>query len=206
MATNYKDKIKKLLALAESPNENEAREALLKARELMARHKLTEADLNDDVSSQGVKNINTGITCSKRRNPWIIDLTSVIGENYCCKGYREHKYGKQTQYIGFVGLENDVEICVFAFKYSVDCVLSKTRELTEKYTKLGYNSDYIKRLCNSYGYGFVVGVEKATQNWGDEEFNSKASKLENMLPGTFSIGYSDGTKFDLKHRLETANN
>ena len=32
MATNIKDKIAKLLALAESPNENEARAALLKAR------------------------------------------------------------------------------------------------------------------------------------------------------------------------------
>ena len=35
-----KDKIAKLLALAASPNEKEAQEALLKARELMAKHKL----------------------------------------------------------------------------------------------------------------------------------------------------------------------
>ena len=40
MATNIKGKIAKLLALAESPNENEAKAALLKARELMAEHKL----------------------------------------------------------------------------------------------------------------------------------------------------------------------
>lgn len=33
---DIKDKISKLLALADSPNENEARAALLKARELMA--------------------------------------------------------------------------------------------------------------------------------------------------------------------------
>lgn len=37
---DYKDKIKKLLALAESPNENEAQAALLKARQLMAEHML----------------------------------------------------------------------------------------------------------------------------------------------------------------------
>ena len=36
MAVDYKDKIRKLIALAESPNEHEARDALLKARELMA--------------------------------------------------------------------------------------------------------------------------------------------------------------------------
>ncbi len=37
--TDIKGKIRHLLALAESPNENEARAALLKARELMAKHK-----------------------------------------------------------------------------------------------------------------------------------------------------------------------
>lgn len=45
MATNIKDKIAKLLALAESPNENEAKAALLKARELMAEHKLRPEDV-----------------------------------------------------------------------------------------------------------------------------------------------------------------
>ena len=41
---DYKDKIRKLLALAESPEEAEARAALLKARKLMAEHKLREED------------------------------------------------------------------------------------------------------------------------------------------------------------------
>ena len=42
---DYKDKIRKLLALAESPNEHEAKAALLKARQLMAEHKLSENDV-----------------------------------------------------------------------------------------------------------------------------------------------------------------
>lgn len=44
---DYKEKIRKLLALAESPNEHEARAALLKARQLMAEHKLSELDFQD---------------------------------------------------------------------------------------------------------------------------------------------------------------
>ena len=44
MDKDYRDKIRKLLALAESPNENEAKLALLKARQLMAEHKLTERE------------------------------------------------------------------------------------------------------------------------------------------------------------------
>ena len=35
MEKDYREKIKKLLALAESPNEHEAKAALLKAKELM---------------------------------------------------------------------------------------------------------------------------------------------------------------------------
>lgn len=44
---DYKDKIRKLLALAKSPEPEEAKLALLKARKLMAEHKLTERDLDE---------------------------------------------------------------------------------------------------------------------------------------------------------------
>lgn len=154
-------------------------------------------------------------------------MADIIGESYCCQGYRDHFRGKQTQHIGFIGLENDVDICVFAFKYAVDCILSKTKEMTEKYKRLEYSSEYIMRLCSSYGYGFAYGVKKAfdkqqqekpqewglvlvmpqevinaTQHLGNKEFGSKAAKKENISSNAFSIGYDDGSKFDLKHKLE----
>ena len=56
MDKDYKEKIRKLLALAESPNEHEARAALLKARQLMAEHKLTETELKD-VEKQQVREL-----------------------------------------------------------------------------------------------------------------------------------------------------
>ena len=89
MEMNYKAKIKKLLALAESPVEAEAQAALLKARELMAKHKLSERDLKD-VGKREVRDVELEITCSKRRDPWIVNLSGVIAENYCCQGYRRH--------------------------------------------------------------------------------------------------------------------
>lgn len=128
---DYREKIRKLLALAESPNEHEAKAALLKARQLMAEHKLTERDCKD-AEKQEVKDIRTDITCSKRRNPWIVHLSAVIGENYCCKGYRNRRYGEQTNYIGFIGLEDDVEVCVSIFKYAVDCVLSEIKRIKKE--------------------------------------------------------------------------
>ena len=60
--SDIKEKIRNLLALAESPEENEAKAALLKARELMAKHKLTEAELGE-AKKQAVKNVLTDVTC-----------------------------------------------------------------------------------------------------------------------------------------------
>lgn len=221
MATDYKDKIRKLLALAESPEEHEARAALLKARQLMAEHKLTEAELKD-VEKQEVKDILTDITCSKRRNPWIVNLSAVIGESYCCKGYRRHGYGEQTQHVGFISLEDDVEVCVAIFKYAVDCALSKIREI--KRENACYYSSYIKQQCDSYGFGFAMGVQKAfekqqeeneegwglvllmpkeveeaAQNWGKEEF--KARSQENISVNSYATGYREGMEFDPTKRL-----
>lgn len=61
---DYKDKIRKLLALAQSPEEAEAKAALLRARELMAQHKLTEADL-EEAKKQAVRDVKTDITEGK---------------------------------------------------------------------------------------------------------------------------------------------
>lgn len=219
---DYKDKIRKLLQLAESPNEHEAKAALLKARQLMAEHKLTEAELKD-VEKQAVKDIRTDITCSKRRNPWVIPLSAVIGENYCCKGYRNRRYGEQTNYVGFIGLEDDVEICVEIFKYAVDCVLAEVKRI--KKDNQCYYSSYVKKLCDSYGYGFANGVaeafkkqqeeneeqgwglvlvmpkevEEASQHLGHEAFRSRSQ--EDISGDMYAKGYYTGKEFDPTKRL-----
>lgn len=226
MEMNYKAKIKKLLALAESPVEAEAQAALLKARELMAKHKLSERDLKD-VGKQEVKDIELEITCSKRRDPWIVNLSGVIAENYCCKGYRRHSPGSQTQRLGFIGLEDDLEICAAVFKYAVDCVLAKIKEIKKEYKQHGYRADYIKRICDSYGYGFVNGANKAfkkqqeekqqvwglvlvtpkmvreaSAHWKQDEFKARAAHAENLHMSAFNSGYVDGKRFDPKHSLK----
>lgn len=221
MDKDYREKIRKLLALAESPNEHEAKAALLKARQLMAEHKLTERDCKD-AEKQEVKDIRTDITCSKRRDPWIIGLSAVIGENYCCKAYRKRGYGEQTNVVGFIGLEDDVEICVAVFKYAVDCVLSEIKRIKKENDC--YYSSYVKRLCNSFGYGFEQGVKEAfrkqqeenEQGWGlvlsipkevieaskhlgKEEFKARA--VQEISGDAYARGYYTGKEFDPTKRI-----
>ena len=218
---DYKEKIRKLLALAQSPEEAEAKAALLRARELMAKYKLTEADL-EEAQKQAVRDVRTDITCSKRRDPWVIRLSAVIGAHYCCKGYRYHLYGQQTQRVCFIGLEDDVEICIAIFRYAVDCISAGVNTIRKE--NAGYHPRYVKQQCDSYGYGFVNGiraaldrqdeekrsewglvlampkeVEEAAQGLGKKRF--KVRSEDALDPCAYALGYEQGKEFDPAHRL-----
>lgn len=222
--TSMKEKIANLLALSQSPNENEAKAALLKARELMAKHKLTEAELGDK-KEQIVKDVRTSVTFSKRRDPWIANLCTVIGENYCCKVYRAYTQGKQTQTVCFIGLEEDVGICTEIFTYAVDCVHSGIKRIKKENRR--EPSGYVKILCDSYGYGFATGVldafsgqqEEHKDEWGlvltvpkavidasghleNKEFNARAQ--DQILRDGYEKGYADGERFNPSRRLTGA--
>lgn len=54
---DYKEKIKKLLALSKSPNEHEAQSALAKAQQLMAEHKISMAEVEDKEKKERQMNI-----------------------------------------------------------------------------------------------------------------------------------------------------
>ena len=195
--SDIKGKIRNLLALAESPNENEAKAALLKARELIAKHKLTEAELAEE-EKQAVRDVRTDITCSKRRDPWIADLSAVIGENYCCKGYRSHAKGRQTQTIGFIGLEDDVEVCIAIFKYAVDCIRAGVKSIRKELD--GYCPWYVKQQCDSYGLGFVNGIQTALRRQ-DEEKRGEFGLILAVDPQIYARGYAEGKEFDPAHRI-----
>lgn len=224
MSIDYKEKIRKLLALAESPIEAEAKAALLKARRLMVEHKLMEQDCRK-TEKQAVRNVMTDITCSKRRDPWIVSLSAVIGENYCCKGYRNRQREKQTNYIGFIGLEDDVEICTEIFKYAVDCIRAGVKNIKKEYEDyMACYATFVKQECDSYGYGFVNGIQRALQQqkeenkqtWGlvlvtpeaveaaarhlkKKQFKSRAE--DSISAEAFRRGLVDGKKFDPTRRL-----
>lgn len=158
-------KIRKLLALSESPNEFEAQAALLKARQLMAEYKLTEAELHE--GNKKVKTIKTSISCTKRTNFWIFTLSAVIGENYCCQAVHERAKHSKTYFIGFVGLEEDVSICVNIFTYTVDCVLTQIQNLKQTYCNLSLGAQ--KKITNGYGAGFCEGVREAFSKQDQEK-------------------------------------
>lgn len=221
---NIKDKIAKLLALAESPNENEARLALLKARELMAEHKLSPDEISRE-KSEKVKREVLDIKCTKMTNDWIPSLASVIATHYCCKAYLYREQYSKTSQIGLIGLEDDFDICKKIVLYAVDCVMSETKRIKkDPYAPAGRH----RKNCNAYGWGFAAGLRKAYeeqekqhQEWGlvmivpkavDDEIlsmcgNAKPKpygdgRVDYEGQGFAQSGYEAGKAFDPRKRVE----
>lgn len=222
---DYKDKIRKLLALAKSPEPEEAKLALLKARKLMAEHKLTERDLEERNTTVVKRAI--GETFSKKANSWMDPLSIVIGENYCCSAFR-CKIGAKTTvwHVGFIGFEDDFEICVKIFRYAVRCVKAEQKKLRKQHRDY-YTPQEIAKICDSYGYGFARGVYEAftRQNEENQEYGlvlkvpkEAKDELDKMGPpkefkktpqpktvGELDAawrGIEDGRKFDPSNKLE----
>ena len=110
-ASTINEKIAHLLALASNnPSEAEAKAALLKARELMAKHKLRPVDCKQSENVRVIREL-VGVECTAMTNPWAVSLSAVIAEHYCCCSYWSRYAGRRVNTIGFVGLEDDFEIC-----------------------------------------------------------------------------------------------
>ena len=245
---DIKDKIAKLLALAESPNEAEAKAALLKARELMAKNKLTPEECKEQKNQKLVKDF-TDIQCTAMTNPWAASLSAVIDDNYCCraisrkrKGYKTATVGVRmdseklgwddevrevlkhgTLSVGFIGLEDDFEICKKIFLYAYNCIVSTCKREIER-NPWDDRGTY-RKAVNAYGCGFCEGLRDAFeaqkeehQEWGlvmvppqavVEEADGLGTpraigrnEVDMDTLGARQKGYRDGLKFDPNSRLE----
>lgn len=211
---DYTEKIKALLALAESPNEHEAKSALLKARQLMAKYKVSEEAVRDAEKEEVIRE-RTGVDYSARRDPWTSALAAVIAKNHCCRNFQTRAKGKQVAEIYFVGLSGDIPICKEIFLYAVDCIRSVTNKLRK--TKGVQAAD-------GYGYGFVVGLDEAytrqqsEEGWGlvlvvpeavDQNMDGVPKrknkihdeKLKTANASAFRKGLADGHKFKEQKRI-----
>ena len=70
------EKIRKCLALSSSPNENEARTALLMARRLMAEYKIGSGE--EIAEGQMPEQRMSSITYTTIRDNWVIDLLNLV--------------------------------------------------------------------------------------------------------------------------------
>ena len=123
--TRIIDKIRKLLALANSGNEHEAALAASHAQRLLSEHNLAMADIEPDFNPQSADKVET--TIPKTLPKWMRHLSAGICTAFDCQAIHHPADGKMT----FIGVGADVQIAAYTFSY-----LDKTvRKLCGNYMK-----------------------------------------------------------------------
>jgi uncharacterized protein DUF2786 len=148
------EKLKKLIALSESPNEAEAASALSKVHLLLAKHSLSISDLDDETSSI----IEKAVLNKKRLRNWESALLSTVMN----ATYTEviHKPSEGKVYI--IGREINVAAAENLFSYLHGTI----KRISSKYTTVIKHAD-------SFRYGMVVNINERLKSI--EELSSAPS-------------------------------
>lgn len=184
MNTDIIVKIKKLLALADSKNENESQVALMKAQALLMKHKLSLKDVEGyEVNVINVIKTATDFTFDYK-SKWKGALATLIANNLGCycyyKTYRKHR-------IVFLGKDEDVTICCIMYEYALDCINKNSNRIARKLNRQGLSG---AGVLGDYALGFIDGLrtkfeeqKEANKEWGlvlvkDEKVVAEYEKLK----------------------------
>lgn len=216
---DIRDKIKKLLALATSPNENEAKAALLRAKKLMMEHKISETEVQglDEQELIHLQCDNVRWTTDSGEI-WITSLADLIADNHLCSCSWMTRKGTRTHILYIHGLGTDVELCKSVIEYAVGFVRGRIKIEQRRRTA----SDP-KAVAASYARGFILGMELMYDEQKDEhpewglvvskpqevdeymkslgERNVRTRKTE-FDPLAYMVGQNDGRQFNAQRVLE----
>jgi hypothetical protein len=140
-----KRRVKKLLALSKSPNENEAMAALEKAHALMEEYRLTEG---------GCLYSKERVPATKRLSRWRAVLSNAVAWLYCCETYRKTDTGE----IVFYGESFDAFIAGEMYRY-----LSKT---VERMAKQNIRKNASMKYREKYRLGFACRLNARMHDLG----------------------------------------
>ena len=171
---SVKRRVKKLLALSKSPNENEAALALKKANELMAEHKLDIGQFSE-YTRQTVKD-------TKRLIKWRSILANAMERLYATY----HYVIRDTGQLFFVGEDLDAFMAAEMYKYLVKAVLRMTKNNVRKNAKQKFRESYREGLANRlYDRMEELGQQCSWRN--PKELEVAKEKVENFVKGEVAI-------------------
>lgn len=109
-------KVRKLFELSNSPNVNEAALAASKARELLARHNLSIADLPTDDITSAIAPTEASVSVGKVVRNWVKGLLIHIADGFECQHIIRRRHGSHT-ILSFIGTPADAEVAVYTFQF-----------------------------------------------------------------------------------------
>lgn len=169
--------IKKLFELSRNnPSAEEAKSAALKAQELLVKHHIEYAEVeNIDLDkTEEIDEVKVDVPAKK----WKYSLAHLCADNFRCEFFMNGKY----RFV-FYGHKTDAEVCAETFKYLFDMgnrLGNKlAREAREKY-------GWADNVYNSCVMGFISGVRQALAE------QSKALMV--IVPEDVKDGFAQRTK------------
>ena len=212
-----KKKIKKLLALAKSPNPNEAASALKIAQDLMAEYKICTSDVNTIEIGSKTTNTHSGYKPPRYETCLFENIASAYGCSILHCSRRDKYYWR------FIGLEHRAEISA----YIGQILLRKLRSARSKYYKNLYRvrlkSRRIQR-ADDFCLAWVYAVtDKLTEfaNTSKEEKTAISLYVEKNHPnigelktinrsfgnaGDYFFGHKAGSGVELQHGVGVSPN
>lgn len=211
------EKIKKLLSLSESSNSNEAEVAMLKAQELLAKHKLSLKEVQEyKVVNSKIETKRTNITFTTAK--WKGELAGLIADNFGCYCYFKTR---GTNSVVFLGREEDVTVSNIVIDYALDFIESVTNRIKYSYKRDGLST---RGVVNDYAMGFIEGLrdkfdqqKSKNQEWGlvlvkDKEVTEKYENIkfnrtlntDSTFKGNsdaYECGVKDGESFSISDKI-----
>jgi hypothetical protein len=163
------DQVRKLLALAgNNPSKEEATEAMLKARRLMAKYNIGEVQLATEPDEVIQNKVDMNV-----RSYWMKMLATIIANNFRCTTFSYRVYKGAN--IVFMGHEADSRIAEEMYRYTISVM---KEEIAKN------NKRHGSKTKNDFILGFLNGLEKAfiDQNKIFEK-ESTALVLASSVPG-----------------------
>lgn len=218
MDEKAKQKIVKLLALANDASDEESMSALAKAQELMLQHNIDEEDVFSYKQEQKTETVINTIIYEGRPQKWLYRLALIIAKNFRVRYY--YVSGPPIE-LHFVGIESDVQIAQITFEYARGSASYCARqflqlpEVRRKYKrkwqlKQDYLEGYLRGLNETFkkqvltnGYELALQVpevvETVVEKIGLGPGKDTSHNVKNRE--AFYSGYTDGVRFTDKERL-----
>jgi len=215
------DRIRKLLALAQSDNEHEAASAAANAQRLLSEHNLSMDQVELEAEAGSAKFIH--VPLPSRLAPWTIQLFASVAEAFDCRGLQEPCQKRGL----FVGVGADPKVAAFTFDY-LERALKKLSSSFMK--KIPACVEGRGRIKTSYLMGAVLKIHKRLQEQKQKTpvtpgalVPMKKSAIENALSSlligktktasigplqsdaeqiAYSLGYIEGGKIPLRQGVD----
>lgn len=181
MSESILRKIQKLFDLANDADDEESKAAILRARDLMVKHSISENQIKTGGSSGDDADVIERAVMVSKMNDIIIRLCARVSEQFKC-GCSFYKSGGKTNLLIY-GFERDVDIAEATFNYAFASLNYCSKKYRKKLKIL--NKDIKMTEANyrvkSYSLGYIDGLSYALQNQA-EELISEGMELAVITP------------------------